>query len=138
MIDLLALALVLLTGLYLIGLGAVSLFAPARATFFLEGFASSARAHYVELVLRLGAGVALVTYAPRMRFSAAFALGGWVLVVTAAALLVVPWRWHHRFARWAVPQAIPHLRLIAAASFLFGSFVLACVILGDLVRIEQG
>jgi hypothetical protein len=73
MIDLLALALVLLTGLYLIGLGAVSLFAPARATFFLEGFASSARAHYVELVLRLGAGFALVTYAPRMRFSAAFA-----------------------------------------------------------------
>jgi len=135
MIDLLALALVLLTGLYLIGLGAVSLFHPARAARFLGGFASSARTHYIELVMRLSAGGALVVYAPRMRFSGAFALAGWVLIVTTAALLAVPWRWHHRFARWAVPQAIPHLRLIAAASFLFGGLVLACVILGDLLRI---
>jgi hypothetical protein len=130
MTNLLALAVVLLAGLYLIGLGAVSLFDPARAARFLGGFASSARTHYAELVLRLGAGGALVAYAPRMRFSGAFALAGWVLIVTTAALLAVPWRWHQRFARWAVPQAIPHLRLIGAASFLLGGFVLACVIVG--------
>jgi hypothetical protein len=51
MIELIARGGVLLTGLYLIGLAGVSLFAPARATLFLDGFASSARTHYLELVL---------------------------------------------------------------------------------------
>jgi hypothetical protein len=72
----------------------------------------------------------MVVYAPSMRFSAAFGVVGWVLVITTAALLAVPWRWHRRFARWAVPQALPHLRLIAAASLLFGGLVLGAVILG--------
>ena len=130
MIDLLASVVVLLTGLYLIGLAAVSWFAPARATHFLDGLASSAWTHSLELVLRLGAGGAMVVHAPRMRCPGAFALVGWVLIITTAALFVVPWRWHQRFARWAVPQAIPHLKLVAAASFLFGVLVLACLVLG--------
>jgi hypothetical protein len=129
-IRLLAAAVVLLTGLYLVGLAAVALFAPARATRFFDGFASSALAHYAELLLRGAAGGAMVIYAPSMRFSAAFAVVGWVLIVTTAALLAVPWRWHQRFARWAVPQALPHLRLIAAVSLLFGGIVLTCVIVG--------
>jgi hypothetical protein len=130
MLDLFAAAVVLLTGLYLIALAALSLFAPARAAQFLGGFATSALTHYAELAVRLCAGAALVVYAPHMRFAEAFALAGWVLIVTTAALLVVPWRWHQRFARWAVPQALPHLRLVAAASVLFGCLVLGCMIAG--------
>ena len=130
MIHLLAAAVVLLTGLYLIGLAAVSLFAPARATRFLGGFATSALTHYIEMALRLAAGAAMVIHAPQMRFSDAFALVGWVLIITTAALLAVPWRWHHRFAQWAVPQALPHLRLVAAASLLFGGLVVGSVLLG--------
>jgi hypothetical protein len=130
MTDLLAPAVVSLTGLYLIVLGFASLLAPAHVTRFLAGFASSARTHYTEMGLRLAAGWAMAVHAPQMRFSEAFTLAGWVLVITTAALLVLPWRWHRRFAQWAVPQAIPHLRLIAAASFLFGGLLLACVILG--------
>lgn len=130
MIEQLAFAVVLLTGLYLIGLAAVSLLAPARAALFLGGFATSALTHYIELVLRLSAGGAMVIYAPKMRFSEAFALVGWVLIITTAVLLAVPWQWHHRFAQWAVPQAIPYLRIIAVTSFLFGGLVLTCVILG--------
>jgi len=130
MVDLLASAGVLLTGLYLVGLAAVALAAPAHATRFLGGFATSALTHYLELALRLIAGGAMVVHAPRMRFSDAFALVGWVLIITTAVLVAVPWRWHHRFARWAVPRALPHLRLIAAASLLFGSLVLGCMMLG--------
>lgn len=129
--DLLASIIVLLTGFYLIGLAAVSLFAPARATRFLGGFAGSARAHCTELAVRLIAGGALVLYAPHMRFSGAFAVAGWGLIVTTAALCAVPWRWHRWFARRAVPRAIPHLKLIAVASFLLGGAVVASVILGS-------
>jgi hypothetical protein len=130
MIHPLAGAVVLLTGAYLMGLAAVSLFAPARAERFLGGFASSARTHYAELALRVSAGGAMVIYAPSMRFPDAFAFVGWMLVITTAALAVVPWHWHQRFARWAVPQALPHLKLVGAASMLLGSLVLASVILG--------
>lgn len=130
MIDLLAPAGVLLTGSYLVGLAAVLLLSPARAMRFLGGFAGSAAAHYGELVLRLLAGGALLVHAPRMRFSGAFVLAGWVLVLTTAALLAVPWQWHRRFAAWTVPRAVRHPGLLAAGSFLMGGFVLASLLFG--------
>jgi hypothetical protein len=130
MIHLLAAAVVVLTGLYLVALGVLSLAAPARARRFLSGFASSARIHYLELLLRVAAGGALVAYAPRMLFSAAHSLVGWILIITTVALLVVPWRWHRRFAQWGVPQALAHLGLLGIASLLLGALVVASVILG--------
>ena len=96
LLETFALAVVVLAGVYLLALGAVSLFAPARASRFLLGFASSASVHFTELLLRFVVGAALVTYAPRMSQSGAFNLFGWVLLVTTACLLIIPWRWHHR------------------------------------------
>lgn len=130
MINLFATILVLLTGLYLIGLAVVLLLSPARASQFLSGFASSAFTHYLELVLRLIVGGAILLYAPQMLFSGFFVIVGWVLLVTTVALLAVPWQWHHRFAQWGVPYATRSSRLVAVASFVFGGFILASVILG--------
>ena len=130
MINLFAAILVLLTGLYLIGLAAALLLSPARASRFLGGFASSNFTHYMELVLRLIAGGAILLSAPGMLFSCFFVILGWILVVTTVGLLAVPWQWHRRFARWGVPYATRNSRLVAAASFVFGGFVLASVILG--------
>jgi hypothetical protein len=120
---------VLLTGLYLVALAAGLWFSPIRATRFLSGFAGSALTHYLELVLRLIAGVAVLVYAPRMLFSELFALFGWLLVATTVLLFAVPWRWHRRFAQWGVPHATRNSRLLAAASFALGGIVIASVIL---------
>ncbi|CAN5859159.1 hypothetical protein BH24ACI5_BH24ACI5_04090 [soil metagenome] len=128
--NLLALTLVFLFGLYLIGLAVAVWLSPATAAGFLGGFASSAFTHYLELGLRLVAGGAILRYAPQMLFSGFFVLCGWGLVLTTVGLLAVPWRWHHRFAQWTVPYAIRNLRLLAVASFAFGGFILAAVILG--------
>ena len=130
MINLLGSILVWLTGLYLISLALVMLPAPARAKRFLSGFASSAYTHYLELVLRLIAGVAILLYAPQMLFSNFFAIFGWILVVTTVCLFAVPWQWHQRFAQWGVPYATSNLKLVAGASLVFGGFVLASVIFG--------
>ncbi|HZG52598.1 MAG TPA: hypothetical protein VEZ40_10725 [Pyrinomonadaceae bacterium] len=138
MINLLASIVVLLTGFYLVGLALVLLLSPARATRFLGGFAGSAFTHYLELVLRLIAGGAILLYAPRMLFSGFFVIVGWVLLVTTVGLLAVPWQWHHRFARRAVPYAIRNLRLVAVASFAFGVFVMASVVLGGNPEQEFG
>ncbi len=130
MINLLASTLVFLTGLYLISLAVVMVWSPARATLFLSGFASSAFTHYLELVLRLIAGGAILLSASQMLFSGFFVIFGWVLVVTAVGLFAVPWQWHHRFAQRTVPYATRNLRLVAVASFIFGGFILASAILG--------
>jgi hypothetical protein len=100
-----ALAVIVLAGLYLIGLGAASLLTPSRATRFLRGVVSSVRAHYLELLLRFVIGAALVLHAPRMSFPGAFNLVGWVLLVTAACLLPVPRCRHQPFAQHTVPSA---------------------------------
>lgn len=131
MINLIASILVLLTGLYLIGLAVVTFWAPARAMRFLAGLASSAVTHYLELGLRLVAGAAILLSAPQMLFSGFFVVAGWVLVATTAGLAVIPWQWHHRFAQRAVPYATRNLWLVAVASFLLGGFVLASVVLGS-------
>jgi hypothetical protein len=128
--NLLASTLVVLAALYLMGLGVTVLISPAHAAQFLGGFASSALTHYLELVVRLAAGWAFLQYAPQMLFSGFFVVGGWILVVTTLALFAVPWRWHQRFAQWGVPHATRNLRPVAAASFMFGGFILTALILG--------
>lgn len=124
----LAPALVALAALYLLGLGAAALVAPARATRFLSGFAGSARAHYLEMSIRLVVGGALVAHAPEMLLPAFFTAFGWVLVITTAGLLATPWRWHQRFAQRTVPRLTRRLWLVALVSLALGAFMLAAVL----------
>lgn len=124
MLDMFSLSVVLLAGLYFVALAAVALIAPARASVFLLGFASSAATHYAELLVRLLVGVAFVAQAARMPFAAVFYAFGWLLLITTLGLFLVPWQRHRRFAQHAVPLALRHLPLVAFASLLMGGFVL--------------
>lgn len=126
----LALAIVVATGAFLVALGATSLLAPTHARRFLLGFAGSPSKHYAELGIRLVAGVAFVLAAPYVRFPAAFSVFGWVLVATTAGLLLVPWHWHHRFARRAVPGALRFLPVVGASSVVLGLLALTAVYRG--------
>ena len=131
MIYAIAFAVVVLVGLYLVVLATVSLFFPAQANRFLLGFAGSASTHYIELFVRTVVGGAFVLHAPRMLFPYVFAVLGWVLLVTTAGLLLVPWQWHRRFAQQAVPRATRHLKLIGLCSLVFGGLVLVAAIAGS-------
>lgn len=124
MIELLASAVVFLAGLFLAGLGAAAFVAPASARRFLLGFAASPALHYLEQALRLIVGGAFVVCAPAMRFSLAFAAFGWILVLTTAVLVMVPWRWHRQFAQRVVPRALRLLPLLGVASLGLGGLVL--------------
>lgn len=127
MIESAAAAIVVLAGLYLIVLALLALLAPRRAGRFLLGFAGSAPKHYAELFLRLIVGAALVLHAPHMLLPRIFTLFGWILIVTTAALCLIPWRWHRRFAAHAVPRALPYLTLIGLASLALGALVVVAV-----------
>lgn len=125
-LDAIASAIVVLTGLYFVWLGVFAVALPRRAADFLGSFASSARAHYAELFVRLAVGLAFIRSAGEMAFAPVFSIFGWVLLATTSFLFFVPWRWHRRFAQRSVPYAVHYLKLVAAASFLLGIFVLAC------------
>lgn len=116
--------LVVASGLWLVGLAVAILVTPARAERFLRGFASWARAHYTEQALRLVAGTAIILFAPEMRFPDVFRVFGWLLVLTAAGLLLIPWQWHNRFGEWVIPFVIQYMKFYALGAFALGAFIL--------------
>lgn len=128
-IALIGISIVVAAALYLLTLGAGALIRPESAKRFLGGFATSRRTHFTELALRVLAGAALVYSAPRMAFGQGVAVFGWMLVVTSLALAIIPWRLHHRFAAWAVPQATQHMTLVGIVSIVGGVVLFAALLL---------
>jgi hypothetical protein len=120
-------------GLFLIVFTCVAFAKPAIAERFLMRFASSARTHYVEQILRLLIGAALVVLSPAMWQPTMFWLVGWAVVVSSTALMCVPWQWHHRFGERMLPIVVRHLRLYAVGSLAFGALLLYGVFAGGRV-----
>ena len=123
-------AVVCLTGLYFVALGVGSFLAPALVRRFLLGFAVTPVAHYLELTLRLVVGGAFLGHAQYMLLHGLFTAFGWVLVITTAVMLAVPWQWHRRFAERSVPQALQRLPLVGLASLVLGSFIIVAATYG--------
>jgi len=110
--------------IFLIGLAIIIVIKPQRAEHFLSSYASSARAHYTEQAARLAVGAAFVTLAPSMWYSNLLNIFGWILVVTTIGLLLIPWQWHHKFGKWAIPLTLRYMKFYALGAFLLGAFIL--------------
>jgi len=117
-------------GVVLIAFAGVAFARPVIAERLLKPFASSARAHYVEQAFRLLIGAALVVLSPAMWQPKVFWLVGWAIVVSSAALICVPWRWHHRFGERIRPMFSRYLWLYAAGACAFGGLLLYGVFAG--------
>ena len=129
-LELPALLVVVGVGLYLLGLGLAALLAPGLASRFLLGFASSARAHYAELLVRVLVGGSLMVAAPRLAASGVWVAFGGVLVATSLVMLCLPWRWHQRFAQRSVPAALRHVAWVGVGALAAGTGLLVAVALG--------
>ena len=121
---------VLAAGIYFVSLAVVTLAAPTQAVRFLQGFARSAPAHYLELFLRFVAGGAFVVRGPVMLLPQVFVAIGWLLIISTAVLCLVPWQWHCRFAQKTVPRALRFLPLVALASLGLGAMVILAALVG--------
>ena len=117
-------------GLSLIAFAGVTFAKPASAERFVTAFASSARTHYAEQVVRLLVGAALVVRSPVMWQPKMFWLVGWAIVVSSAVLVCIPWRWHHRLGERVLPLLVRHLGLYAAGAVAFGALLLYGVFAG--------
>ena len=111
-------------GCFLIALSGVIFIKPALAERFFKLFASSERAHYTDQALRLLIGASMIVVAPAVWRADLFQLIGWAIVVTAVVLILLPWRWHHRFGQWAIPLVLRNMRFYAVGLFAFGVFLL--------------
>lgn len=120
---------VTVSSVFLMGLGFLIFTHPSRAELFLSMFASSAKAHYTEQLFRFVAGIGFVLYAPDSAWPVAFALLGWALVLSALVLMLLPWRFHHRFGEHVIPLVLKHKRLYGVGSLLLGITILTGVVL---------
>ena len=111
-------------GLFLLGLTVVVFAKPAVAERFFTAFASSARAHNTEQAARLLIGASLIVLSPTMWQSNIFWLVGWAVALSSLALILLPWRWHHRFGERVRPILIRRMKLFAAGLFAFGVLLL--------------
>ncbi len=126
--SMLARVVLLLFACYLLSLAFAIWFKPNLAKRFLGGLVHSAGAHYLEVFLRLVVGLALLQAGPQLLFAPFLQGLGWVLLLTTLVLLVLPWRWHQRFAQWSVPKALPYLGWIALASLAGGLLIIVALI----------
>ena len=130
MLDAIAVTLVIGAGAFLVALALALVARPRTASRFLLGFAGSAGAHYAELGVRALAGWAFLRHAPGMVFPRVFSGFGWILLVTTAVLLLLPWRWHRSFARKTVPPALERSGLMALGALAGGAVVIWAALFG--------
>jgi hypothetical protein len=111
-------------GLFLVGLAVVVFAKPTVAEQFFMSFASSARAHYTEQVMRLLIGASLVIRSAAMWEPKVFWLVGWAIVLSSVVLIVSPWQWHRRFGEKVRPMLIRRMKLFAVGLLAFGGLLL--------------
>jgi hypothetical protein len=127
LVSLLASIAVVASGILLIGFAVTAYARPELAESFLMSFARSARAHYLEQTFRLVMGASIVVLSPTMWQTAVFSVLGWSLVVTSIALMLLPWKLHHRLGEHVLPKLVRHLKLFAVGVFAFGALLLFAV-----------
>src|SRR5579864_9718329 len=84
-------------GLFLFGVAVVVFVRPAVAELFFMSFASSARTHYTEQVVRLLVGASLIIHSAAMWQPKVFWFVGWAIALSSLVLILTPWQWHHHF-----------------------------------------
>ncbi|NER12464.1 hypothetical protein GWK08_03350 [Leptobacterium flavescens] len=114
-------------GIYLISLFVLTLVSKGVAVKFLSSFASSARAHYLEQLLRLIVGGSVLYYSADMLYPVIFKFFGWIVLATTIVLILTPWTWHHKFGQWAIPFAIRNIVFYSISAAIMGIFILYCV-----------
>jgi hypothetical protein len=115
LLPVLASLVVVASGLLLIGFAVTAHARPELAEHFLMAFARSARAHYLEQTFRLVIGASIVVLSPNMWQATGFSVLGWSLVMSSIALMLLPWKLHHRLGKHVLPKLVKNLKLFAVS-----------------------
>lgn len=109
--------------LFLLIMGILCFTHPSAIKDFFDIFASTQQVHFIEQLIRLVVGIALVGFAPMMIYSGFFQAFSWLIIVTSLLLMVLPWQWHQKFAQQVMPYVKNHLQLYGVLSFLVAGMI---------------
>lgn len=114
---------------WLAGAGVAALMRPALARGWIARFATSHAINVAEQAWRGLAGAAMVWRAPLSLAPEALRVIGWILLVSAAALLVIPLRWHSGYATWwSRKLPLPIVRIAGAAALALAAVLVRTAI----------
>jgi len=109
------------SGLWLVGVGLLMALRPRLFLHLLSLTASNWRINVTEQGLRLLAGLALIVRAGSSKLPGLFEAGGWFVVASSVALLMIPLRLHAAYAIWwSRKLKLWAVRAIAPLSAAFG------------------
>lgn len=120
---------VILFGVFLIGVGLLMLLRPATARAYLRKAGSTNLINYAEITVRMIPAAALVIYSELSRYPAVFNLLGWFMIATSLVLYWVPRKLHHKYALWCSDFLTPvSVRLTSPFSIIFGCAIIYAVL----------
>ena len=126
--QMLALSILIAAALWCVGVGTLMAARPRRFLAYLGMTASTRRINTVEQSLRSVAGLAMTVRAESSKLPILFELGGWFVVATSLALLIIPLRWHAAYAIWwskrlapIVVQAIAPLAIAIGPALIYAA-----------------
>lgn len=115
-------------GIFFIGIGIIMLFAPKKAGKILSKAGSTNVINYAEITIRMIPAIALVVYSDFSRYPIIFKLFGWFMLATSLVLYFVPRQLHHKFSLKCADILKPiYFRLISPFAFLVGILLIYCV-----------
>ena len=127
--TLIAKYIVIIFGIYLIGVGLLMLLSPTKAREYLRKAGSTNLINYSEITIRMIPAAALVIYSGLSKYPEIFKLLGWFMIATSVVLYFVPRRFHHKYALWCADFLTPiYIRLTSPFSILFGCSIIYSVL----------
>lgn len=118
--QLVALAILIATSLWFFAVAVLMALRPSVCIHLLSRAAANHRVNLGEQGLRFLAGAALVVRAPFSRAPLLFEAGGWFIVATSVALMLLPLKWHSGYAKWWAQQ-LTHARVRALSPLSFAA-----------------
>ena len=120
---------VILFGIFLIGVGLLMLLKPEKAREYLKRAGSTNLINYSEITIRMIPAAGLILYSEFSKFPETFKYLGWLMIGTSVVLYFVPRRLHHRYALKCADILKPQLiKVTSPFSMLFGIAIIYSVI----------
>lgn len=119
---------IIVFGIFFIGVGLIMLFAPQKARQILRKAGSTNFINYAEISIRMIPATALILYSDFSKYPEIFKIFGWFMLVTSFILYFVPRQIHHTFSLKCADILKPlYFQLISPFALVFGTALIYCV-----------
>jgi uncharacterized membrane protein YfcA len=120
---------VILFGIFLVGVGLLMLLKPEKAREYLRQAGSTNLINYSEITIRMIPAAGLILYSEFSKFPEIFKYFGWFMIGTSVVLYFVPRRLHHSYALMCADILRPQfIRVTSPFSMLFGFAIISSVV----------